>query len=65
MVFLKLFSSGTIAGLLSGALGAGAGLAVVPILLLMNVHPRVSSATSGFNYLWIALTLIISVFISG
>lgn len=53
--------SGIAAGLLSGALGAGSGLATVPILLFLGVHPRVASATTQFNYLWVALTLIINV----
>ena len=53
-----------VAGFLTGALSAGAGLITVPLLLKFGLHPRVASATSAFNYLWIVLTLIFNLLLS-
>ena len=63
-MFIYLFSTGLLAGFLTGALSAGAGLITVPMLLYFGLIPRVASATSAFNYLWIVLTLIINVILA-
>jgi uncharacterized membrane protein YfcA len=42
-------------------LGAGAGLVIVPVLLMNNVHPRVAAATSGTMYFFISATSILTV----
>lgn len=46
-------------------LGVGAGLVVVPVLLLLNVQTRVAAATSGFMYFFISFTSILNVLTSG
>ena len=56
-----LLIAGFIGGFLTGAVNAGASLAVLPVLLHLGMHARVASATSGFNTAWIAITLIANV----
>ena len=56
-----LLIAGFIGGFLTGAVNAGASLAVLPVLLHLGMHARVASATSGFNTAGIAITLIANV----
>ena len=53
---MMIYMSGLLAGFVSGFIGLGAGLVMVPVLLKLGVHPQVASSTSAFNYLFIALT---------
>jgi len=55
-IFIKIYLTGLASGIISGMIGLGAGLVMVPTLLYLEIHPRVSSATSAFNYVFIALT---------
>lgn len=52
------------AGFMSGMIGVGAGLVIVPVLLLINVHPRVAAATSGMMYFFISSTSILTTILS-
>lgn len=36
---------------------------MVPAMLYIDIHPRVASSTSGFNYVFIALTNLITLVI--
>lgn len=60
-----VYFSGFLAGFVSGSLGLGAGLVMVPILLQLKVHPRVASATSGFTYFWIASNNFLKLIVEG
>jgi len=63
--YIKLSGSGAAAGFIAGMLGAGAGLVVVPVLLILNVHTRVAAATSGFMYFFISWASILTVLTGG
>jgi len=45
-----------ITGILSGALGISGALLIGPILIQMKMDPRISTATSNFMGMWIALS---------
>jgi uncharacterized membrane protein YfcA len=44
--------------------GSGAGLVMVPAMLLINMNPRVASATSGTMYFFISATSILKTILS-
>jgi len=46
-----------ITGMLSGALGIAGALLIGPILIQMKMDPRISSATSNFMGMWLALAV--------
>jgi len=52
-------------GFIAGMTGMGAGLVIVPILLLLGIHTRVASATSGFMYFFISFSAIVTTIIEG
>ncbi|KAL4483024.1 hypothetical protein ABPG74_019050 [Tetrahymena malaccensis] len=63
--FFILSLSGLVAGSVTGMLGMGSGLIILPILLYLGCHTRVCSSTSGFMYLFIGGTSIIYVLTEG
>eukprot|EP01126_Amoeba_proteus_P038058 TRINITY_DN3952_c0_g1_i5.p1 TRINITY_DN3952_c0_g1~~TRINITY_DN3952_c0_g1_i5.p1 ORF type:complete len:295 (+),score=41.93 TRINITY_DN3952_c0_g1_i5:734-1618(+) len=54
-----------IAGIAAGLFGIGSGMIIGPILLTMNVHPRVSAAVSAFMILFTASSTTIQFAIFG
>ncbi|KAL4512562.1 hypothetical protein ABPG72_020399 [Tetrahymena utriculariae] len=63
--FFILCLTGLAAGSVTGMLGMGAGLIILPVLLSLGCHTRVCSSTSGFMYLFIGGTSIIYVITEG
>ncbi|KAL4495188.1 hypothetical protein ABPG72_007295 [Tetrahymena utriculariae] len=62
MKYIKISLAGFTAGMLAGTFGVGAGLSLVPILLVSGVHPQVVAATCGFNNFFVSTETIIQVF---
>jgi uncharacterized membrane protein YfcA len=46
---------GVIGGFMQGLLGIGAGDCMISSLLLLEVHPKVASATVGYQYVFLGL----------
>jgi uncharacterized membrane protein YfcA len=63
--YFVLTFAGFAAGFISGTVGVGAGLVLVPSMLILKMNPRVSSATSGTMYLFISATSILKTILEG
>ncbi|KRX07012.1 hypothetical protein PPERSA_07175 [Pseudocohnilembus persalinus] len=61
--YYKINFASVFAGFIAGLVGAGAGLVMVPVLLLLKVNPTVAAATSGFMYFFISFSSILSIIV--
>jgi uncharacterized membrane protein YfcA len=53
--FLIVVAGGVIGGFFQGLLGIGAGDCMISSLLLLKIHPKVASATVGYQYVFLGL----------
>ena len=51
--YIVLTISGFIAGFFMGSIGLGFGLVIINAMSSQGFHPQVSSATSGFLYIFL------------
>jgi len=63
---LRFYSSFTfMAGVVAGLIGIGGGMVLGPLMLVMNIHPRVSSATTATMIVLTSSSVAIMFVISG
>lgn len=52
---LLLFLVGTVAGFVSGVVGGGSGLILVPLLILLGIEPKIATTTTLFGFVGVSL----------
>ena len=57
--FIIYVLTGLIGGFSSGLIGAGCGHIIVSVLVYKGVHPRVATATSGFQTVFVGGSAIV------
>ena len=61
----KLTVKSYIGGILAGSLGIGGGMVIGPVLLNLNMQPKVAAAISGFVVLFTSMSTSLQFFIAG
>lgn len=61
-VFITICLGGFMGGFLQGIIGVGSGHCMVSALLMVGVHQKVTSATSGYQIVFIGMSSLIEAF---
>lgn len=61
----RFIINGFICGFIVGLVGFGGALSIVPIMLMLGLHPRAATATTSFLTIFSGLMSVITALVGG